>query len=74
MSRDLPSCVAIVGFGYVGLPLASAFAKVMPTIGFDVDRRRILEILDGKDRNGGVRSRSRTGTRRSCTGPFEEAV
>ena len=54
MSRDLPSCVAVVGLGYVGLPLASAFAKVMPTIGFDVDRRRILEILDGKDRNGSV--------------------
>lgn len=41
--------VAIVGLGYVGLPLAVEFGKVMPTLGFDIDMRRISELRDGID-------------------------
>jgi UDPglucose 6-dehydrogenase/UDP-N-acetyl-D-galactosamine dehydrogenase len=33
--------VCVVGLGYVGTPLAEAFAKHLPTIGFDIDRRKI---------------------------------
>jgi UDP-N-acetyl-D-glucosamine/UDP-N-acetyl-D-galactosamine dehydrogenase len=51
MKPDLPSQVAIVGLGYVGLPLAIAFSKVMPTIGFDINRDRISELQNGSDRN-----------------------
>ncbi|OIO37729.1 MAG: hypothetical protein AUJ72_04010 [Candidatus Omnitrophica bacterium CG1_02_46_14] len=43
--------IAIVGLGYVGLPLAVEFGKSFKTIGFDVDRRRIAELKKCMDRN-----------------------
>jgi UDP-N-acetyl-D-galactosamine dehydrogenase len=46
--------VAVVGLGYVGLPLAAAFAKRLSVLGFDVDERRIEELRAGVDRNGDV--------------------
>jgi UDP-N-acetyl-D-galactosamine dehydrogenase len=42
--------VAIVGLGYVGLPLAVEFGKVMDTIGFDINLERIAELKKGHDR------------------------
>lgn len=41
--------LAIVGLGYVGLPLAVEFGKKRPVIGFDINARRIAELKDGKD-------------------------
>jgi UDP-N-acetyl-D-galactosamine dehydrogenase len=55
MKRTLPSCIAVAGLGYVGLPLAVFFGKVIPTIGFDVKKDRIRELQDGYDRNGDLR-------------------
>jgi UDP-N-acetyl-D-galactosamine dehydrogenase len=52
MTASLPSQVAVVGLGYVGLPLATAFSKVLPTIGFDINQDRIAELKQGLDRNG----------------------
>lgn len=48
--------LAIVGLGYVGLPLAVAFGKVMPVIGYDINEARIDELKDGKDRTLEVES------------------
>ncbi len=45
------SRIAVVGLGYVGLPLALEFGRQFPTIGFDVNQRRILELRSGKDRS-----------------------
>jgi UDP-N-acetyl-D-galactosamine dehydrogenase len=42
--------VAVVGLGYVGLPLAVTFGREMETVGFDVDPRRIEELKAGHDR------------------------
>ncbi len=42
--------VAIIGLGYVGLPLAVEFGKVMDTIGFDIDLERISELKKARDR------------------------
>ena len=39
--------VAIIGLGYVGLPLAVEFGKVMDTIGFDIHLERIDELKKG---------------------------
>lgn len=50
----LPSCLAVVGLGYVGLPLAVAFGRLFPTVGLDVDGRRVGELRRGHDRNGEV--------------------
>ncbi len=41
--------VGIIGLGYVGLPLAVEFGKVMPTVGFDINTGRINELRSGKD-------------------------
>ena len=52
MTASLTSNVAVVGLGYVGLPLAMAFSKVLQTLGFDISQNRIAELKDGVDRNG----------------------
>lgn len=41
--------IAVIGLGYVGLPLAVEFAKKYPTIGFDINEARIKELQSGKD-------------------------
>lgn len=41
--------LAIVGLGYVGLPLAIAFAKYYNVIGFDTDKRRVAQLIRGVD-------------------------
>jgi len=42
--------IAIVGLGYVGLPLAVEFGKHFPTLGFDINAERIRELSSGWDR------------------------
>lgn len=41
--------IAIIGLGYVGLPLAVEFGKKLPVIGFDIDQKRIQELQNGQD-------------------------
>ena len=41
--------IAIVGLGYVGLPLAVEFGKLFTTTGFDINQSRVKELLDGID-------------------------
>ncbi|RUM38871.1 MAG: Vi polysaccharide biosynthesis UDP-N-acetylglucosamine C-6 dehydrogenase TviB [Desulfobulbus sp.] len=43
------SKVAIIGLGYVGLPLAVEFSKKIPTVGFDLNQRRIEQLQSGND-------------------------
>jgi UDP-N-acetyl-D-galactosamine dehydrogenase len=42
--------IAIIGLGYVGLPLAVEFAKKYPVVGFDINVKRITELQAGTDR------------------------
>src|SRR5277367_5994948 len=42
--------VGIIGLGYVGLPLAVEFGKVIDTVGFDINLERISELKRGHDR------------------------
>jgi len=42
--------VAVIGLGYVGLPLAAEFGRHRPVIGFDIDEKRILELKSYEDR------------------------
>ena len=42
--------IAIVGLGYVGLPLAVYMARHFPVLGFDIDKGRVAELAEGKDR------------------------
>ena len=49
MIKEKKIKIAIIGLGYVGLPLAVEFGKVFETIGFDIDSNRINELLSNKD-------------------------
>ena len=42
--------IAVIGLGYVGLPLAAEFGKFRSVLGFDIDARRIAELRSGVDR------------------------
>jgi UDP-N-acetyl-D-galactosamine dehydrogenase len=46
--------IAVVGLGYVGLPIAVAFGKQQRVIGFDINKAKIAELQKGLDRTGEV--------------------
>ena len=46
--------IAVVGLGYVGLPLCVALARKFDVVGFDIDGSRIAEIVAGHDRTGEI--------------------
>jgi UDP-N-acetyl-D-galactosamine dehydrogenase len=41
--------IAVIGLGYVGLPLAVEFGKIYPTLGFDINEKRVLDLKLGED-------------------------
>lgn len=41
--------IAIIGLGYVGLPLAVEFGKISPVLGFDINIKRIAQLKEGRD-------------------------
>src|SRR5687768_9828578 len=41
--------IAVIGLGYVGLPVAISFGRKLPTVGFDIRQRRIDELKKGHD-------------------------
>ena len=43
--------IAVIGLGYVGLPVALAFAKKFNAVGFDIDAAKVKELVSGYDRN-----------------------
>ena len=50
MSSSVSSLsVAVIGLGYVGLPLAVEFGKKRPVVGFDINEKRIAELQSGHD-------------------------
>lgn len=46
----LPHRIAVIGLGYVGLPLAVTLARSFPVLGFDIDQGRVGELRLGEDR------------------------
>ncbi len=47
--------IAVIGLGYVGMPLAVALAKYGPVIGYDVNKKRVEGLNDGWDSNREIR-------------------
>ena len=48
-SKQMPTSpeqekIAVIGLGYVGLPVALSFGRKLPTVGFDIRQRRIDEL------------------------------
>lgn len=56
--------IAVLGLGYVGLPLAHALAARHATTGFDINVRRVEELRQGHDRNLALSSEELQGARR----------
>ncbi|MDG2518171.1 nucleotide sugar dehydrogenase [Lysobacter soli] len=52
MSDSVEIRIAVVGLGYVGLPLAVAFGQHHETIGYDIDKARVARLQTGQDDNG----------------------
>jgi UDP-N-acetyl-D-glucosamine/UDP-N-acetyl-D-galactosamine dehydrogenase len=48
--------ICVVGLGYVGLPLAVALSKKFSVVGFDINKKRIAILKNGRDPNGEVTS------------------
>lgn len=47
MNKDIK--IAVIGLGYVGLPLARLFATKFPVVGFDINKSRVAELMSGMD-------------------------
>lgn len=58
-----PDKIAIIGLGYVGLPLAVEFGRLMPTVGFDINSARISELKNGIDSTLEIESEELTDTK-----------
>jgi UDP-N-acetyl-D-galactosamine dehydrogenase len=55
--------IGVIGLGYVGLPLAIAFARQYPgTIGFDASPGKVAELNAGRDRTGEIQDEGLRGT------------
>lgn len=51
IDKDISNArIGIIGLGYVGLPLAVAFAEKYPVVGFDIQEKRISDLIAGVDR------------------------
>jgi UDP-N-acetyl-D-galactosamine dehydrogenase len=46
--------ISVAGLGYVGLPVATTFARLGPVVAFDIDAGRVSELSQGHDRTGEV--------------------
>ena len=64
--------VSVVGLGYVGLPVAVAFGRRGRTVGFDINAKRIEELLAGLDRTGEVTAAELAATDILFTAAIEE--
>ena len=62
----MTSTIAVLGLGYVGLPLAVEFARHFDVVGFDIDCDRVAELARGTDRTQEVPSADLAGVRYSC--------
>lgn len=63
MTKQIERRIAVVGLGYVGLPIAVAFGKHGPVIGFDINKAKIKELQQGTDRTGEVSAQDLKGSR-----------
>lgn len=49
MTSQKNKTIAVIGLGYVGLPLAVEFGKQREVLGFDINSRRVAELQGGQD-------------------------
>lgn len=67
--------VALVGLGYVGLPVAVAFAKKgVSVIGFDLSQKKILQLMQGIDTTGELSAEDLSAAKRNITYTFDAST
>lgn len=64
--------IAVIGLGYVGMPLALALAGHYAVVGFDVSESRVSELKDGFDRNREIRQGELRSTACKFTSDFQD--
>lgn len=65
--------IAVIGLGYVGLPVAVAFARKFPgTVGFDINSKRVAALRDGVDVTGEVGSEALLGSGLTVTSELDD--
>ena len=65
--------IAVIGLGYVGLPLAVEFGKKYSTVGFDLNINRIDQLLTGHDSTGEItKSKLQSSLKLSLTSNLNE--
>lgn len=64
--------ISVIGLGYVGLPLAVAFGHKMPTVGFDVNKKRIEQLKKHNDQTGEVSAEKLKATAVTFTSSVED--
>ena len=67
MEQGIEVKIAVVGLGYVGLPLAVAFWKNYEVVGFDVSSRRVAELRDGVDSTDEIAGEELAGAKLTLT-------
>ncbi len=50
----MKNIISVIGLGYVGLPLATEFAKQYKVVGFDIDKSRVKQLKDQDDKTGEI--------------------
>lgn len=66
--------VAVIGLGYVGLPLTQAFASKFHTLGFDIDQQRVDQLNSGIDRTAQIKPEELQGLLKASTFTTNEAA
>ncbi len=61
--RSSRARIAIIGLGYVGLPLAAAFGRAVEVLGFDISAKKIAELKQGRDLTGEMSAADLAATR-----------
>jgi UDP-N-acetyl-D-galactosamine dehydrogenase len=74
MESGITYKIAVIGLGYVGLPLAVALARRFPVAGFDVNSTRINELRAGRDRTGELTAASLGSTKCRFSDSLDDLV
>jgi UDP-N-acetyl-D-galactosamine dehydrogenase len=54
LNTNRKTIISVIGLGYVGLPIALAFSKKYPVVGFDINEGRIARMKSGQDPSGEI--------------------
>ena len=67
--------ISIIGLGYVGLPLAIEFSLKYKVIGYDIDKKRIIELKEGIDKTQEIKKKNQLNNKNiKFTNHFQDMI